>query len=1010
MKATPDTWVGRELAGGRYRVTAQLGEGGMGCVYRARDANLDCDVVIKVPRAAMLADPEFVGRFAREIRSLVRLAHPHVVKIIDVGQEDDVPFAVMQFLSGGSLERHKAGSASTPPALAAWLEPVAEALDYIHKQGYVHRDIKPANILFDAQGNAYVGDFGVAKTVAAGATERHAASLTETGMVLGTRHYMAPEMLLGEDYGGRIDQYALAVTVYEILSGRMPFDGPTPAAILLKQTSEEAAPLHRLVPSVPREVSAAVARALARDPARRFPSCLEFARAALQAGEPFPVSRVSARHTFPAVGTGEQKIACPECGKTYTLPARALKKKRLRCPRCQNVFPVAPASEPVRRPSPAAETGCEVQARTTTERARPVRETPRPTSAPRPATLPAPLPETTDWRADPELAPPVGRRPWTWVVAGLTALLAVTLIGVGLWRWLASPPASPGDAGAAAEAKSSAGGEQGFLERGQAHVREHEFDRAIPLFQEALRLNPKSAAAHAGLAEAYLAERNDTQAMQECNEAIGINPNLAQAHLVQGRVYAVQKDYIGAQAAYDEALRLDPKLALAYVHRGLARAARGDADGCLKDCDEALRLEPKLAAAYAALSYARHVKREDDLAVANATEAIRLDPKSAWAYQTRGSAYLGKPDYDKAIADFDEAVRLDPGYAYAYYVRGSAYTARGEYDRAIADYDQAIRRDRRDAGPYTGRASAYLAKKDYDHAIADCTEALGLDPKQVPALLTRGIASSEKGDHDRAVADYNQALQLDPQSAVAYANRAYSYLARKDYGHAIADGTEAIRLDAKLALAYTSRGAAYYATGAYDRAIADFTEAVRLDPRDVRAYGGRAAAYGAAHDYERAIADYTAALRIDPTDAALYKKRADAYYSGTKDLERTIDDLTEAIRLSPRDASLYVARGEAYTMRGGLLGGDLDRAVADLTDALRLDRTSPRAFNDLGYVYLLQKKYDHAIAQLNEAIRLDPNNEKAYANRALAYERKNLTQRAEEDRGAIRRISGNRNK
>jgi serine/threonine-protein kinase len=190
MNTSLKTWVGRQLADGRYRVTAKLGEGGMGCVYKAHDANLDCDVVIKVPRASLLGDPEFAGRFAREIQSLVRLVHPHIVKIIDVGEEEQVPFAVMQYLPGGSLHDRQRGqrdraTALPPETLSEWLEAVAEALDYIHQQGYVHRDVKPANILFDANGSAYVSDFGVAKAVMWQQTARPK-SLTGTGMVLGT--------------------------------------------------------------------------------------------------------------------------------------------------------------------------------------------------------------------------------------------------------------------------------------------------------------------------------------------------------------------------------------------------------------------------------------------------------------------------------------------------------------------------------------------------------------------------------------------------------------------------------------------------------------------------------------------------------------------------------------------------------------------------------------------------------------------------------------------------------
>src|SRR5262249_34266707 len=163
---------------------------------RALDRNIEADVVVKVPRQAMMEDPEFAGRFTREIRSLVKLSHPHIVKVTDVGDWEGTPFAVMQFLSGGSLEdRRPVGPdrrpvPCDPKEVPRWLTAVAEALDYVHAQGYVHRDVKPGNILFDDQGHAFLSDFGVAKVLALStASPPSQTARTGTGMVLGTPEY-----------------------------------------------------------------------------------------------------------------------------------------------------------------------------------------------------------------------------------------------------------------------------------------------------------------------------------------------------------------------------------------------------------------------------------------------------------------------------------------------------------------------------------------------------------------------------------------------------------------------------------------------------------------------------------------------------------------------------------------------------------------------------------------------------------------------------------------------------
>ncbi|HLJ95029.1 MAG TPA: protein kinase [Gemmataceae bacterium] len=331
-------WVGLLLAGGRYRITDKLGEGGMGFVFRARDLRLDCDVVIKVPRRAMLEDAGFAGRFAREIRSLVQLAHPHIVKVTDVGEHEGLPFAVMQFLPGGSLrDRQRSDSNGqrlpvSPEALADWLPGVAAALDFIHERHYIHRDVKPDNILFDNHGHVYLSDFGIAKVVAEESANSRPTLHTGTGLVLGTPPYMAPELFMGEQCDGRVDQYALAVTIYELLSGRLPAEGPTPAAILVQKTTRQPAPLAKLVPSVPGSVSAAVQKALAREPSDRYSGCMAFAQAVLEGCAKIALAPAATPKAAPAA-----RIACPHCQKVLTLSS-ALQGKRVRCPACGQSF------------------------------------------------------------------------------------------------------------------------------------------------------------------------------------------------------------------------------------------------------------------------------------------------------------------------------------------------------------------------------------------------------------------------------------------------------------------------------------------------------------------------------------------------------------------------------------------------------------------------------------------------------------------------------------------------
>jgi serine/threonine-protein kinase len=350
MATGADDWTGQTVSDGRYRVKAKLGEGGMGIVYRARDGRLGADVVIKVPRRSTLEDAEFAGRFAREIRSLVRLSHPCIVKVTDAGQYQGLPFAVMQYLPGGSLENRCRGAAERgvpidPRGVTGWLPGIASALDYIHSRGYIHRDVKAGNILFDDQGHAFLSDFGVIKALAASEAARPK-TLTGAGLLLGTPDYMAPELIMARPVDGRVDQYALAVTVYEAICGRRPFVAATITAVLMLHTTAPPPPPTDHAPGLPGALSAAVLRGLSKDPADRFPSCAAFAEAVAAGLAADPRITATVPPSSAAAAPPESvKLQCPACRKTVGV-SRSMygdlkrARKSLTCPECGAPIPV----------------------------------------------------------------------------------------------------------------------------------------------------------------------------------------------------------------------------------------------------------------------------------------------------------------------------------------------------------------------------------------------------------------------------------------------------------------------------------------------------------------------------------------------------------------------------------------------------------------------------------------------------------------------------------------------
>src|SRR4026209_2270566 len=263
--------IGR-LVGGRYRVIAPLGEGGMATLWRAMDEQLDREVAVKHLRAQFGHDPGFAARFKQEARSAGSLSHPNIVSVYDYGTDAETggQFIVMQLVDGEDLaailEMH--GTLETDDAVRIAIG-VASALEAAHRRGIVHRDVKPGNILIDQ--DVKVTDFGIARAVSE-------ASMTVTGTTLGSVHYFSPEQARGDEVTGQSDVYALGIVLYEMLTGRRPFQGDSAAGVALKRLSEDPAPPTVHGP-VPPGLSAIVMRALERDPANRYPDAGAFAEA-----------------------------------------------------------------------------------------------------------------------------------------------------------------------------------------------------------------------------------------------------------------------------------------------------------------------------------------------------------------------------------------------------------------------------------------------------------------------------------------------------------------------------------------------------------------------------------------------------------------------------------------------------------------------------------------------------------------------------------------------------------
>ncbi len=285
-------WIGKTL-GNRYLIEEMLGQGGMSAVYKAQDPNLKRVVAVKMIHPHLSSNSDFVKRFEEEAAVVAQLRHPGIIQVHDFNRDGDTYFMVMEFVPGETIQAHlkrlnDANRRLAPTQAMEYMANVCDAVDYAHQRGMVHRDIKPANIMINLLGQAILMDFGIAKIVG---SQRH----TATGAVVGTAMYMSPEQIKGEQPDRRTDIYSLGVTLFEMISGRPPFEAESAMTLMMMHINDPVPNVRQLNPDVPEALVAIINKALAKDPNQRYQTAAQMAAALRNA-----LGRVSAAGTGPA--------------------------------------------------------------------------------------------------------------------------------------------------------------------------------------------------------------------------------------------------------------------------------------------------------------------------------------------------------------------------------------------------------------------------------------------------------------------------------------------------------------------------------------------------------------------------------------------------------------------------------------------------------------------------------------------------------------------------------------
>jgi ligand-binding sensor domain-containing protein len=378
-------FIGMRL--GAYQIVEQVGQGGMATVFKAYQPSIDRYVAIKILPSRFTEDESFLGRFTQEARTLARLEHPHILPVYDYGEQDGITYLVMRFVEAGTLKDLAREGPVELEEAGRILGQVGGALDYAHSQDVVHRDIKPSNVLIDPRGNTFLTDFGIAKLVA------ETAQFTASGAIIGTPAYMSPEQGMGQPVDYRCDIYSLGVVLYELVTGRVPFEAETPLAVLLQHVNDPLPLPRQIEPDLPEAVERVVLKAMAKAPDDRFQSAQEMTDALAQA-----VARKPAEAAPLPVAPGEAATLVRESGAA---PAPA--------------EDTAPLTSDITPPPPVADTA-----------------TPATDSTP-PLAADTATPPLTEDIAPPRLetaAPARGQKRWFLYAGGALLLALLLVVGV----------------------------------------------------------------------------------------------------------------------------------------------------------------------------------------------------------------------------------------------------------------------------------------------------------------------------------------------------------------------------------------------------------------------------------------------------------------------------------------------------------------------------------------------------------------------------------------------------
>jgi serine/threonine protein kinase/tetratricopeptide (TPR) repeat protein len=932
-----------------YDLLEPLGEGGMGVVYKARQRGLKREVALKMIRGDRRGRPDLVARFRIEAEAVARLRHPNIVQIYEIGEAEGIAYLSLELLEGVSLADRLASNPQPGRPAAELIIKLATAVQVAHDANIVHRDLKPSNILFSGDGIPKITDFGLARLVESDSRQ------TESGQIMGSPSYMAPEQASGRtrDVGPAADIYALGAILYEMLTGRPPFKGETPIETIRMVIDTDPVPPSLLVDRVERDLETICLKCLAKEPNRRYTSASALATdlERYRNGETILARRTPPwergfkwckRHpwrasvaAFGTIITGAAILG----GLAYVGHLRENERA--------NNKRIFQAQEDFRNNNLAAARDNLREVQTRTEREPRLREL-----YDRAASLLVEI----DRRIANEKAEDRNRARFREFVRQRDHALFLETQFTGLdlpaSRKAAEPPAraalaifgSPGprDVWTLNPLPAILTGKE------REEVRESCYELLLVVAESveqpaeglrwldaAAKLSSLTPAYHLARANCLERSGNAKEAGREREAAGRVLPSTPLDHFLLGREAYQRKDWNAALAYFDLALQLRPDhfwshclSAICSLQLRRPQPAKADLNACLQGRDR----QPEFAWLYVLRGFASY-------------QVAALARRAAEMLQTSGGILRREVQVQLRTCEADYATALDllarkpnEPLRYALLVnRGLLWVERHEWDRAVADFEAAIRLDGNIYLAYESLAAAREQQNKPDEALEAITRAITLRPEIVK--LYRGRAAINVRRKEITAAQRTQALG-DLETAI----------------HLESPG------NADVALDHTDRARLLYRDNRDNEALTACDAALKAAPDHLPAHQIRHDLLRKMKKYDELIASCNALLARGRPSADLYQLRGLAR-ANQGDYASAIADFTQAITLKPSSAPLLVKRGELYLKTDAPVP-----AQKDFEEAIRLDSSNPDAYAGRGLALAALGKHSDAVADARAAL------------------------------------------